>query len=480
MINEVMRFENINLHLNSEKILSYVNFNVRRGEIIGITGKRYAGKSSLVQVLSGEIKPDSGRIYLNEKLQNEWNESYAISCGIINVSLLRNIYLNLTPIESMWLFMNVVHPKTVFVRQEHFKQCAKILKDLHIDIDVTETMKHRSYFEKLEIAFAAACAVNGKIILLDEVIDRINNQQLQQLKYMISYASEHGTSIVLADGNFDVLEKITNRIYIIRDGKSVASFEKGEYDHGRIRAHIQGNESESNYSKPYPIMGDAFFKLYRVQNHNRKELFCVRRNSITGLAVPSNLDIGELVRKASKRLNSDLEIYIDGKAIKKGRLHRVIGIMYDDDMFFPNLSMFDNLTLIPEHTTTAIKLFVNRFNLYAYSNRIIRRCFQKEFDQIYRNIDGKLGFHEYKAITMVRILTKKPTLMIYINPEHRISGLQQDSLLPRIAKAADFVSGSLIIANNIETLKYYCDPIYIMLDQNTFVKYRSEQATLYL
>lgn len=480
MIHEAMRCENINLRLNNEKILNYVNFNVRRGEILGITGKRYAGKSSLIQVISGEIEPDSGRIYLNDRLQKKWDESRAIAGGIINVSQLKNIYLNLTPIENMWLSMNTIHRKGGFMSQGHHSQCAQILDDLHIDIDVTESLEYMSYFERLEVAFAAACAARGKIILLDEVIGRINNQQLQQLQYMISYASEQGISVLLADGDFDVLERIADRIYIMRDGMAVASFEKNEYNRGRIRAHIHGNETEQDFPRPRPVAGDAIFQLYKIHNHRWKELFSVRRDSITGLVIPFSIDIGELVHNALKMVNTDLKVCIEGKPVKRGELQREIGIMYDNDMFFPNLSLFDNLTLFPEREVSVMKLFINRFNLYAYSNRIIRRCFQKEFDQIYKNIDGKLDFHEYKAITMVRILTKKPTLMVYINPEHRISGLQQDGLLPRIAEAADFVKGSLIMANNIETLKYYCDPIYIMLDPNTFVKYKSEQTTRYL
>ena len=54
----ILRFENISKNINRTEILKNINFEVERGEVVGIIGKNGLGKSTLINILNGKIKPD--------------------------------------------------------------------------------------------------------------------------------------------------------------------------------------------------------------------------------------------------------------------------------------------------------------------------------------------------------------------------------------------------------------------------------------
>ena len=65
----ILRFENISKNINRTEILKNINFEVERGEVVGIIGKNGLGKSTLINILNGKIKPDSGSIEIGETVK---------------------------------------------------------------------------------------------------------------------------------------------------------------------------------------------------------------------------------------------------------------------------------------------------------------------------------------------------------------------------------------------------------------------------
>lgn len=472
MIHEVLRLVDINLELNSVEILNHVNLNVQRGEVLGVTGLRYAGKSSLMHVLSGDTQSDSGRIYFGETLQANWNEAVANQSGVVNVSAFRNVYANLAAMENIFLTRREdergVHYRHGIART----RCEALFAKLHIEIPLKATPAEMCYFDRFQVSFAKAIASNAQVLLIDEVISRINESQLEQLYFLISQASEMGVAVVLFDSDFETIMRVASRMYILRNGYVTALIERKWFDAGQVHAHILGNTEKAKSICSRYVWKDAALEVFAKDGGFRRRLFSVQRGSITGIVIPQGKDADALLNAMLWKCG-EYEIHICGERANRKAVRGEIGLMYDMDTYLPNLSLYENLTLLPGKTGSIMDLFIDRYETYTRCNMIIERCFQEDFRHMYYRTSEQLDYYECKIVTMVRLLNKGPKVMVYANPEHRLAGLKTGGILPRIAEANALVKGSLIVTCCMDICKYVCDTIYVMLDERTFVKYRS-------
>ena len=156
-----------------------------------------------------------------------------------------------------------------------------------------------------------------------------------------------------------------------------------------------------------------------------------------------------------------------------------IGIVHDENSFFATLSFWDNLTLIPNRSNLILNLFLNHYGEYAHCNAIVKEYFNEEFLHMYRDGVNNLDHFDIKIITMVRLLNRCPTVMVYVNPEHRLTNADgNNSILPKIDAVRDLCRSTLILSYSLEVCKYICDVTYIMDEKGDFLQYpQSHQST---
>lgn len=200
-----------------KKVVNNVNLHVKKGEIVGLLGPNGAGKTTTFYMIVGIIQADEGNVNLNNKNITELPMHKRARQGIGYLPQEASIFRKLTVeenIQILWENMPEVPPS------EYKERMDKIFAEMHID----HIRKQRGYElsggERRRVEIARALACNPDFILLDEPfagIDPIAVDDIQKIVSML--AKKKGLGILITDHNVRETLGITDRAYIIHQGK---------------------------------------------------------------------------------------------------------------------------------------------------------------------------------------------------------------------------------------------------------------------
>lgn len=222
---EVVVMRGINKSFPGVQALENVDFTLKKGEIHALLGENGAGKSTLIKVLTGVEHPDKGNIKI------EGNEVYikspqnAQDLGISTVYQEVNLCPNLTVAENIMIgrapmkFGSIDWAKTN-------DQARKLLKELDVEIDVTQTLDSYSVAIQQMAAIARALEVSSaRILILDEPTSSLTTHETEQLFSVMRKLKSEGMAIIFITHFLDQVYEIADRITVLRNGNLVGSYD---------------------------------------------------------------------------------------------------------------------------------------------------------------------------------------------------------------------------------------------------------------
>lgn len=221
-----------NIHHQERKVLDNINFNVYKGETVGIIGTNGSGKSTLLKIITGVLSPSSGIVEINGKvsalleLGAGFNPEYT---GI------ENIYLNGTMMK--------------FTKQEIDRKLESIIKFADIGEYINQPVKTYSSGMFARLAFAVAINVEPDILIVDEALSVgdvfFQNKCFRKFEEL----REKGVTILFVSHDIESIKEMTSRVLWIEQGKQRMFDEKIKVCNAYLRnLLIQNNELASNFS----------------------------------------------------------------------------------------------------------------------------------------------------------------------------------------------------------------------------------------
>ncbi len=198
------------------KVVNEVNIKVDRGEIVGLLGPNGAGKTTTFYMIVGLVKPDNGSVYLDDKELTDLPMHRRAQAGIGYLPQEASIFKKLTVEENvivLWENMPEV-PKS-----EYGKRLDALFEEMH----VTHLRKSRGYElsggERRRVEIVRALACNPSFILLDEPFAGIDPIAVNDIQEIVAHLKKKGLGVLITDHNVRETLQITDRAYIIHDGK---------------------------------------------------------------------------------------------------------------------------------------------------------------------------------------------------------------------------------------------------------------------
>ena len=196
-------------------VVNEVSLEVRQGEIVGLLGPNGAGKTTTFYMLVGFIKPDSGKIFLDkEDITKEPMYKHARR-GIGYLPQESSIFRKLT-VEENILAVLELQIKDKRKRQERLEQLLE-------EFGIARVRKTRgdllSGGERRRTEIARALAANPRFMLLDEPFAGIDPIAVEDIQNLILQLKERNIGILITDHNVDETLSITDRAYLLFDGK---------------------------------------------------------------------------------------------------------------------------------------------------------------------------------------------------------------------------------------------------------------------
>ncbi|MCB5953471.1 ABC transporter ATP-binding protein [Enterococcus sp. CWB-B31] len=200
--------------------LKSIDLTVRKGEILGFIGPNGAGKSTTIKTLLGVLKATSGEAKVFG--MDSWKDTVEIHKRIAYVPGDVNLWPNLTGGEVIDLFMSLQGSPAIEKRDELIRR---------FDLDPTKKCRTYSKGNRQKIALIAAFASNAELFILDEPTSGLDPLMERVFQEYVEEAKAQGKTVLLSSHILSEVEKLCDRITIIREGKIVETGSLKEMRH---------------------------------------------------------------------------------------------------------------------------------------------------------------------------------------------------------------------------------------------------------
>ncbi len=195
-------------------VVGNVSINVNEGEVVGLLGPNGAGKTTSFYMIVGLIKPDAGKVEIDDHEITSLPVYERARAGIGYLPQEASVFRNLTVRENI----NLVWEET-----GRKKFADKLTDELLEQFKITHIADTKGYAlsggERRRVEIARALTMKPKFILLDEPFSGIDPIAVADIQTMIHELKAQGYGILITDHNVRETLSITDRTYLIHDGK---------------------------------------------------------------------------------------------------------------------------------------------------------------------------------------------------------------------------------------------------------------------
>jgi lipopolysaccharide export system ATP-binding protein len=203
---------------NSKPVVYDISLNINSGEVVGLLGPNGAGKTTTFYMILGLISPDAGDVSLDGESLNSSPMYKRARKGIGYLPQEASIFRKLRVRDNISAVLEIIEPDKK-TRQEKLQN---ILEEFNL-LSFSKRFGYQlSGGERRKVEIARAIAVDPVFILLDEPFAGIDPLAVNELKKTLKQLTEKGIGLIITDHNVRETLSITDRAYIINDGRILA------------------------------------------------------------------------------------------------------------------------------------------------------------------------------------------------------------------------------------------------------------------
>lgn len=203
----------------SKTVVDNVSVEVRQGEIVGLLGPNGAGKTTTFYSIVGLIKPDSGDVFLGEENITKLPMYKRARKGIGYLAQEASVFRNLSVRDNILAVLE----GTELSKEEQLARTDKLLSEFSLE-DIQDSMGIvLSGGERRRTEIARALATEPKFILLDEPFAGVDPIAVEEIQSIVYSLKKKNIGILITDHNVDETLSITDRSYLMFEGKLLKS-----------------------------------------------------------------------------------------------------------------------------------------------------------------------------------------------------------------------------------------------------------------
>ena len=211
----ILKALNIVKSFRSKKAVDNVSLEVKQGEIIGLLGPNGAGKSTSFYMIVGLIRPDSGKIILEDKEITKYPMYKRAQNGIGYLSQDPSVFRKLSVEDNILSILQL----SKLSKKDQLKKTESLLEEFGL----ISIRKNRgdllSGGERRRTEIARALASNPKFILLDEPFAGVDPIAVEDIQKIVSHLKERNIGVLITDHNVQETLAITDKTYLMFEGK---------------------------------------------------------------------------------------------------------------------------------------------------------------------------------------------------------------------------------------------------------------------
>jgi len=464
----VLRLEGITKLYPGVVALENVTIGFLPGEVHAIVGENGAGKSTMIKVIAGAIKPTSGAISCGGNTYEAMTPALSRSLGIEVVYQEFNLIDPLSAAENICLGEKYGR----LVNRRKINQIAKdIFDQFDVDISPSALVRDLPSAQQQIVEIAKAVSKDARILILDEPTAPLTLKETDALFRIVALLKARGVTIIYISHRMDEIFRIADRVSVLRDGQYVTTVNVKDTCRQELIELMVGRELSDSYPKRDFEPGPESLRVGRITTEVVSDVsFSAKRGEIlgvSGLVGSGRTEIMRAIFGADKRKRGD--IFIDGKQVQinspRDAIRHGIGLIPEDRK---RQGVFLNFTIM---WNTAI---VNIKNLSRWCG-VVNRNKEREIAQDYQrklrirtpslmqNVRNLSGGNQQKVV-IAKTLAAQSKILIFDEPTRGIDvGARHEiyELMNVLAKEGKTI---VMITSDMEELLGMSDRIIVMAE----------------
>ncbi len=220
----MLKVENLKVSYGAINALKGVDFYLEEGEIVALIGANGAGKSTILNTISGILCPDSGKILYKDQDLSQKSTSQIVEFGIVQVPEGRKIFTRMTVYENLEMGAYAI------TENDRFK------KNLSRVFDIFPRLEERqkqlggtlSGGEQQMLAIGRALMADPHLLLMDEPSMGLAPILVEQIFEVIYDINQQGVTVLLVEQNANMALSIADRAYVLETGRVALSGDAGD------------------------------------------------------------------------------------------------------------------------------------------------------------------------------------------------------------------------------------------------------------
>ena len=483
----VLEFQNISKYFPGVKALDQVSFQAHSGEVLAFLGENGAGKSTLLKVLNGDYQPTSGKYLLDGVEKHFQSPHEAIEEGISIIYQERQILLELSVAENIYLGRMPVNRFGFIDTRKANEDAAKIIHDFGLPIAPDTKVKDLSiaYQQMVEI-MKAYSRENLKVICFDEPTASLSDSEIESLFKIIEKLKAEGKIIIYVSHRMDEIQRITDKVAIFKDGRYVDTVKTGVVPEADMIQMMVGRSLGDIYKDldRDKTIGDVLLEVKGVSSdYVLENSFVLRKGEVLGFSGLVGAGRTELMRAI---IGADAmktgEVWLEGKKIHNRSPHEAMEhgiVLVPEDRklqgILANLSISDNINISLLDKNSNRFGFVSRKKEEKVAGDGIRN-FKIKTPSPDKKIVELSGGNQQKCI-VARWISTNPKVLILDEPTKGIDVGAKSEFYQMICEFAKQGLGVILISSELPEVIGLSDRIIVMKGRKIVGEVSREEAT---
>ncbi|CAN2228471.1 LivG ABC-type branched-chain amino acid transport systems, ATPase component [Candidatus Nanopelagicaceae bacterium] len=247
MSENIIEIRNLEKHFGGVQALRGVDMHMPKGQVTAIVGDNGAGKSTLIKAISGIHEPTTGSIFFDGKEVKITSPLDARNLGIETVyqdlavvdtlSVTENLYLSREIRSGIWPFRFLNQKKMAAGAEEMLSKVG------NTGLMLDRELGFMSGGQRQAVAICRAVGWGAKLVIFDEPTAALGVKESAEVHALIKRLKDQGISIIIISHNFEEVMDLADLIWVMRQGRAIASRKVEETSGRELVGLLTGAES---------------------------------------------------------------------------------------------------------------------------------------------------------------------------------------------------------------------------------------------
>lgn len=451
-----------------------VDFAIYPGEIHALLGENGAGKSTLMNILTGIYKPDQGTMHYKGKKVSMKSPKDAVKMGIGMVHQHFRLVEPLTVAENVYLGSKEC--KTILNLNAMSKRVASCSDEFGLEIDPKAKVWQLSIGEQQRVEIVKLLFRGADILILDEPTAVLTPQESKSLFTVLRRMADSGKAVVFISHKMYEVMTYSDRITILRDGKSVDSMVRANTDEAALTHAMVGRELGAIVPNAQAARGELVLQLANVHAQNDKglpalngldlEVYGGEIVGIAGVAGNGQKELAETI--VGLRAKSKGQAKLCGEDITNQNPAAIknagVAFVPEDRLgmgLVPGLSATENMMLRDFNDPAVSKQGIIHFKAVAKRTEAVVETYDIKCAGLQRPVKLMSGGNQQKLL-LAREISGTPKLLITCYPVRGLDIGATNSVHQILADQRESGAAVLLISEDLEELFELSDRVAVL------------------